>query len=56
MTDKFSQLPDFLNSKHLVDLGLFSSIDAAYIVRTRGHGPEFLKIGKKVLYPKASVS
>lgn len=50
-----SNLPEFLSSQDLVALGLFSSTDSAYVARIRGDSPEFLKVGKKVLYPKASL-
>jgi hypothetical protein len=55
MAISISNLPEFLSSQDLVSLGLFSSVDAAYVARARGHSPEFLKIGKRVLYPKASL-
>ena len=55
MTTSFDSLPEFLSSHDLVALGLFSSPDAAYIGQVRGHSPEFLRIGKKILYPKTSV-
>jgi hypothetical protein len=50
-----ANLPEFLSSQDLVSLGLFSSTDSAYVTRIRGGGPEFLKVGKKVLYPKSSL-
>lgn len=53
--DSFEALPEFLNSQHLVELGLYSSVDAAYLARVRGHSPHFLKLKRKVLYPKSSV-
>jgi hypothetical protein len=51
----FSSLPELLSSQHLVELGLYPSLDAAYLARIRGHSPDFLKLHKKVLYPKRSV-
>lgn len=51
----FASLPEFISSHDLVKLGLFSSADKAYVARVRGNGPAFLKIGRRVMYPKASV-
>jgi len=54
----FSQLdsfPEFLTSNHLVDLGLYTSIDAAYSARIHGKSPDFLQFKRKILYPKTSV-
>lgn len=51
----FDSMPDLLATQDLISLGLYPSADAAYLARTRGHSPDFLKIGRKVLYPKASV-
>lgn len=48
-------LPEFLTSTHLVELGLFSSIDSAYLARLRNNSPDYLKLKGKVLYPKSSV-
>lgn len=53
MTSALSSFPEFLSSQDLVALGLFSSTDAAYVTRIRGGGPEFIKLNKKVLYPKS---
>lgn len=51
----FDGMPDLLATQDLVSLGLYPSTDAAYLARIRGKSPDFLKIGRKVLYPKASV-
>ncbi|MCX5922145.1 MAG: hypothetical protein NTX86_02355 [Candidatus Dependentiae bacterium] len=50
-----SDLPQFLSSHHLVELGLYPSLDAVYLARVRGHSPDFIKLKRKVLYPKNSV-
>jgi len=50
-----SSLPEFISSHELVQLGLFSSTDKAYVARVRGNGPAFLKIGRRIMYPKTSV-
>lgn len=51
----FNDLPQFLSSHHLVELGLYPSLDAVYLARVRGHSPDFIKLKRKVLYPKNSV-
>lgn len=48
-------LPEFLRPYELVELGLFVTTKAAYFARLRGKSPDFLKIGSRVLYPRASV-
>ncbi len=50
-----SQIPQFLSSRHLVQLGLYPSLDAVYLARARGQSPDFLKLKRKVLYPQDSV-
>ncbi len=50
-----NDLPQFLSSRHLVKLGLYPSLDAVYLARARGQSPDFLKLKRKVLYPKDSV-
>lgn len=50
-----NDLPQFLSSRHLVALGLYPSLDAVYLARVRGHSPDFIKLKRKVLYPKSSV-
>lgn len=52
---KLASLPDFLSSNDLVDLGLFSSPDSVYFARMKGNSPDFIKLGRRVIYPKASV-
>lgn len=50
-----SELPEFLNSHHLVSLGLWPNVSAVHLARMRGNCPDYLKIGKKIYYPKSSV-
>lgn len=52
---RLDNLPAFLSSQDLVDLGIFPSIDSAYLARLRGISPDFFKVGRKVVYPKSSV-
>lgn len=49
------KMPEFLSSHDLVGLGLFPSTDSVYFARRRGNSPDFIKMGRKVIYPKASV-
>lgn len=58
MSEKVSNLddlPEFLNSHDLIKLGLFTSYDTVFLARKKGNSPDFVRIGRKVLYPKASV-
>lgn len=51
----FSNISNFLSSRDLVSLGLYPSTDAVYLARVRGNSPDFIKLGRKVLYPRESV-
>ena len=51
----FMECPEFLTSTHLVALGLYANLDAAYQDRRDGKGPAYIQTKRKVLYPKASV-
>ncbi len=48
-------LPEFLNGHDLVCLGLYSTKNAVYLARYRGQSPDYIKIGRKVVYPKKNV-
>lgn len=48
-------LPQFLSTKNLIDLGLYKNRDSAYIARLQGNSPDYIKFGRKILYPKQSV-
>jgi hypothetical protein len=52
---KLDKLPEFLSSHDLVALGLFPSDDAVYLSRYRGVGPDYVKLERKILYPKSAV-
>jgi len=54
--DSLNSFPQFLSSQHLVDLGLYSSLDAVYLARLRGNSPDFIKLKRKILYPRNSVA
>jgi len=52
---QLNALPAFLTSQDLVDLGLYATADCVYIARRRGNGPDFVRLGRKVLYPKSCI-
>lgn len=52
---KLEQYPELIGVKDLVELGLFTSNCSAYLARTRGQSPNYIKIGRKILFNKASV-
>lgn len=49
-------LPEFLNSKDLVAIGLYPSAAAVYLARMRGRSPDFIKLGRRIVYPKQCVA
>ena len=55
ITESLKQLPEFLSSEHLVHLGIYKSIDAAYQARINGFSPQYIKMRHKVLYSKKAV-
>ena len=48
-------MPQFLSSRQLVQLGLYPSLDAVYLARVRGQSPDFMKLKRKILYPQHRV-
>lgn len=52
ITETLMPFPDFLSTDDLVKLGIYKSIDATYQARLKKHGPEYIKLRKKILYPK----
>jgi hypothetical protein len=55
LSKQLESFPIFLTSQDLVTLGIYPSLDAAYLVRKRGGGPDFVKMKRKILYPKGSL-
>jgi hypothetical protein len=55
MTEIFNRFPDFLKPRDLISVGLYSNRDALYKARIKGAGPDFIKLGHKILYAKMSV-
>ena len=47
--------PAFLRTKDLVELGLFKNEAVLCQARNYGRSPDYIKVGQKVLYPKASL-
>lgn len=47
--------PAFLSSHHLVKLGIFKSLDRAYIARKNGNTPKYIKLKHQFIYPKCEV-
>jgi hypothetical protein len=50
-----SNAPEFLTSGDLVSLGLYKCEDSVYAARRKGLSPDFIKFGKRILYPKDKV-
>lgn len=46
------EYPKFLSSQDLIDLGIYKSIDSCYMSRVRLEGPQWIKLGRKILYSK----
>jgi hypothetical protein len=44
--------PEFLQSTDLVKLGIYRRTDAAFLARRDKLGPPFMKMKRKILYPK----
>jgi hypothetical protein len=55
--ERFSldELPDFIGSEDLVNLGLFRSLASVHLAKSKGETPEHFKIGRKLVFPKESV-
>lgn len=52
---ELEQFNEFLSSKDLISLGLWPNETALSIARSRGNCPNYIKIGKKIYYPKNEV-
>ncbi|MFA6263717.1 MAG: hypothetical protein WCW33_04175 [Candidatus Babeliales bacterium] len=55
MLSDLASFPAFLSSNDLVNMGLFSSLEATYEARRKGKSPDFIKIRRKILYPRECV-
>ncbi len=47
--------PAFLTASDLVELGLWPSAQAVFLARKQNKTPNYIKIGQRYKYPKASV-
>jgi hypothetical protein len=46
-------MPDLLTTNDLIHIGFYTSENAAYFARRRGiSSPPYIKVGKRVFYPK----
>jgi hypothetical protein len=52
---KFELMPEYLSTRHLIQLGIYPSTDAAYQARCKGNSPDFIKLKHKILFPKQAV-
>ena len=50
-----SNMPDLCPVAKLIELGIFTSEQAAYNARKEGYGPSYIKIGRRILYPKTDL-
>jgi hypothetical protein len=48
-------LPEFLTPQDLISIGLYKSRDSLNFAKSKGNVPDFIKIGRRILYPKLSV-
>ncbi len=53
--NKLRLKPELLSASDLIEVGLFPSMRSIYNCRYRGTGPEFVRNGKKYLYPRDKV-
>ncbi len=49
------KMPEFIRTKDLVRLGLFTGDDTAFRARERGDGPKYTKVGESIFYSRESV-
>ncbi len=53
LIDSLNDKPEYLRSKHLIELGLFGSFSDICLANKRGCGPPHIRIGdRKMVYPK----
>ena len=49
------EMPAFMSTRDLIELGIFSSIGAAFESRKHKRGPDYIKMQHKILYKKQVV-
>lgn len=52
---KLDAFSDLLNVDDIISIGLFSHKNEAYRARKNGCSPSYLKMSRKILYPKDAV-
>lgn len=52
---ELDKYPEFMTTQDLVELGLWPAQDSVYQARRKGLSPDYIRIGKKVFYPKNAV-
>ena len=55
LAQRLESLPEFMSGHDLIKLGLFKTLNALYVARTRGTAPDHIKIVRKILYPRDAV-
>ncbi len=55
MSNSIQDMPEYLSTQHLIQLGIYPSIDAAYQARIQGYSPPYIKLRHKILYQKQAV-
>jgi len=55
MEESLKDLPRFLSSADLVEIGLYKTQKSVHMARSRGVGPDCMHIGAKLLYPRESI-
>ncbi len=51
----FEKMPEFLTAEHLVELGLYRSCGGVYLARKNNCGPDYVRLMRRIVYPKSSV-
>jgi hypothetical protein len=49
------KLPEDCTTDDLIRVGLYNSAHTASMARSQGNGPPYLKVGRKIIYPKPGV-
>jgi len=50
-----NELPTFLTTRNLVELGMYASVKCVHAAMTKGKAPLSIRIGRKILFPRAHV-
>ena len=52
---KLDALPELLDTDDLIAIGLYDHKSSAYRARKNGNSPSYIKMPRKILYPKDAV-